>query len=167
MTNNDVFRRLRYAININNQTVVEIFKLSGLKMGQSDITALVKKEDEEGFVECSDLVLESFLDGLIAHKRGKREGQADQAKKAAPLLTNNEILRKIRIALELKEEQMLAVFKLANFPTSKSELTALFRAKTHENYKECGDQLLRNFLKGLTIKYRDDGAAKKDSVPAK
>jgi uncharacterized protein YehS (DUF1456 family) len=67
----------------------------------------------------------------------------------------------------MKEEEMLAVFKLANFPTSKSELTALFRAKTHENYKECGDQLLRNFLKGLTIKYRDNGPAKKDSVPTK
>ncbi|HBG05795.1 MAG: hypothetical protein A2075_19390 [Geobacteraceae bacterium GWC2_58_44] len=162
MTNNDVFRRLRYAININNQTVVEIFRLSGLKIGQSDITALVKKEDEEGFQECSDLVLEGFLDGLIAYKRGKREGEADQAKKPATHLNNNDILKKIRIALELKEEEMLALFKLAQFPMSKSELTALFRARTQENYKECGDQLLRNFLKGLTVRYREEGAAKSD-----
>lgn len=161
MTNNDVFRRLRYAININNQTVVEIFRLSGLKMGQSDITALVKKEDEEGYLECSDEVLEGFLDGLVAYKRGKREGEQPQAKKRTSHLNNNDILKKIRIALELKEEEMLAVFKLAQFPTSKSELTALFRSKEHENYKECGDQLLRNFLKGLTIRNRDEDVAKK------
>jgi len=155
MTNNDVFRRLRYAININNQTVVEIFRLSGLKMGQSDITALVKKEDEEGYLECSDLVLEGFLDGLIAYKRGKREGEGDKTKEAATQLTNNDILKKIRIALALKEEEMLQLFKLAQFPTSKSELSAVFRAKGHENYKQCGDQMLRNFLKGLTVKNRD------------
>ena len=155
MTNNDVFRRLRYAININNQTVVEIFRLSGLKMGQSDITALVKKEDEEGYLECSDQVLEGFLDGLIAYKRGKREGEPDKAKEAPTQLTNNDILKKIRIALALKEDEMLALFKLAQFPTSKSELSAVFRAKGHENYKQCGDQMLRNFLRGLTTKTRD------------
>ena len=155
MTNNDVFRRLRYAININNQTVAEIFRLSGIKMGQSDITALVKKEDEEGYLECSDLVLEGFLDGLIAYKRGKREGEGDKTKEAATQLTNNDILKKIRIALALKEDEMLQLFKLAQFPTSKSELSAVFRAKGHENYKQCGDQMLRNFLKGLTVKNRD------------
>jgi len=76
-------------------------------------------------------------------------------------LANNDILKKIRIALELKEADMLAVFQLAGFPTSKSELTALFRTKGHENYKECGDQLLRNFLKGLTLKFRDADPARK------
>jgi len=159
MTNNDVFRRLRYAINLNNQNVVEVFRLSGLKMGQSDITALVKKEDEEGYLECSDLVLEAFLDGLIAYKRGKREGEPDKAKEATDHLTNNDILKKIRIALALKEDEMLALFKLAQFPTSKSELSAVFRAKGQENYKQCGDQMLRNFLRGLTMKNRD-GAQK-------
>ena len=163
MTNNDVFRRLRYAININNQTVTEIFKLSGLKMGQSDITALAKKEDEHGYIECSEKVLAAFLDGLVAFKRGKREGGAGQAKKKTRL-SNNEILKKIRIALELKEDEMLAIFKLAQFPTSKSELTALFRSKEHENYKECGDQMLRNFLKGLTIRYREDNVAKEETM---
>lgn len=155
MTHNDVFRRLRYALNLNNQTVVEVFRLSGLKMGQSDITSLVKKDDEEGFQECSDEVLEAFLDGLIALKRGKREGEPEKAKPAAVQLTNNDILKKIRVALALKEDEMLALFKLAQFPISKSELSAVFRAQGQENYKPCGDQLLRNFLKGLTAKYRD------------
>jgi len=159
MTKNDIFRRLRYAMNINNQTVVEIFRLAGLKMGQSDITALVKKEDEEGYLDCSDQVLEAFLDGLIALKRGKREDEPAKGIAGVTELTNNDILKKIRIALALKEDEMLAVFKLAQFPVSKAELSAVFRAKGHENYKPCGDQMLRNFLKGLTVKYRD-GALK-------
>ncbi|QWV95568.1 DUF1456 family protein [Geomonas oryzisoli] len=155
MTNNDVFRRLRYALNLNTQAVVEAFRLSDMKMGQADITSLVKKEEEDGFRECSDEVLQAFLDGLIALKRGKREGEGDKATPPPAQLCNNDILKKIRIALSFKEEEMLAIFKLAKFPVSKSELSAVFRAKGQDNFKPCGDQMLRNFLKGLTMKYRE------------
>jgi uncharacterized protein YehS (DUF1456 family) len=161
MTNNDVFRRLRYTLDLSNPAVLEIFRLSGRELSHSDFMALLKKEGEEGYQECSDPVLEDFLDGLIALKRGKRQDPSGATPGKAGRLNNNDILKKIRIALELKEAEMLAVFKLAGFPTSKSELTALFRTKGHENYKECGDQLLRNFLKGLTLKYRDDNPARK------
>lgn len=155
MTNNDVFRRLRYALNLDTKTVIEIFRLSEMKMGQAEITSLVKKEEEEGFVACSDAVLEAFLDGLIMRNRGKREGEPEKPKEPIAL-TNNDILKKIRIAMALREDEMLSLFKLAQFPVSKGELSAVFRAKGHENYKPCGDQMLRNFLKGLTVKYRDE-----------
>ena len=69
-------------------------------------------------------------------------------------LTNNIILKKLRIALELKEDDMLAVLKLGEVDISKSELSALFRKEGHKNYKECGDQFLRKFLKGLSLRYR-------------
>jgi uncharacterized protein YehS (DUF1456 family) len=160
MTNNDVFRRLRYALDLSNPAVIEAFRLSQMDLTASDVMALLKKEGEEGYQECSDATLQHFLDGLIALKRGQREGGPGSAPSRGAL-SNNDILKKIRIALELKEADMLAVFQLAGFPTSKSELTALFRTKGHENFKECGDQLLRNFLKGLTIKYRNDTPAKK------
>jgi uncharacterized protein YehS (DUF1456 family) len=161
MTNNDVFRRLRYALDLSNPAMVEIFRLSGRDLVPPDFMAMFKKEGEEGYQECSDDVLEDFLDGLIALKRGQRPGEPAPAAHNGKQLANNDILKKIRIALELKEADMLAVLKLAGFPTSKSELSAIFRVKGHENYKECGDQLLRNFLKGLTLKYRDEGPAKK------
>ena len=160
MTNNDVFRRLRYAIDLSNQAVVEICRLAGEELTQPEVLALLKKEDEEGFMPLSDRLLERFLDGLIVHKRGPREGEPAPAPKGAIPLTNNEILKKIRVALALKDEDLLAVFRLAPFPVTKSELTALFRATGHEKYKECGDQLLRNFLKGLTVKYRNDAGRK-------
>jgi uncharacterized protein YehS (DUF1456 family) len=160
MTNNDVLRRLRYALDLSNPTVIEIFSLAGKGLGQSDIMNLLKRDDEEGFQECDDAALECFLNGLIAHKRGKRPGEPAVARIAGTHLTNNDILKKIRIALEFKETDMLEVLTLAEFPTSKSELTALFRTKGHGKYKECGDQLLRNFLKGLTLRFREGDPAK-------
>ena len=154
MTNNDVLRHLRYALNINDSTMGEIFKLAGHEMEQANLTSLLKKEDEEGFVNCGDAVLGYFLDGLILHKRGRKENTPGEKRKADSRLTNNVILKKLRIALELKEDDMLGILKLANVDISKHELTALFRKEGHKNYKECGDQFLRKFLKGLSIRYR-------------
>lgn len=67
------------------------------------------------------------------------------------MLTNNDILKKLRIALELKDDDIIHILKLADFTVSKSELSALFRKDDHPNYMACGDQLLRNFLQGLII----------------
>jgi uncharacterized protein YehS (DUF1456 family) len=95
-----------------------------------------------------------FLDGLITRNRGKREIARDQVKGLAVPLNNNAILKKLRIALELDEENMLRIMKLANITVSRSDLSALFRKNEHKNYKECGDQFLRSFLKGLAVRYR-------------
>lgn len=154
MTKNDILRRVRYALNIDNSTMLEIFKLSGHEIEQSGLLDLLKKENKEGYVECSDKVMGFFLDGLILHKRGRQEIKQGQQMKSATRLTNNAILKKLRIALELKEDDMVGILKLADIDISKSELTALFRKEGHRNYKECGDQFLRNFLKGLAISYR-------------
>lgn len=156
MINNDILRRVRYALNINDPTMIEIFRLADYGMEKTNLTDLLKKEDEPGFVECNDKIMEHFLNGLIYLKRGKIEQKQGQGQEKRPLerLSNNTILKKIRIALELKEEDMLAILSLSDIKVSKSELTALFRKEGHKNYKECGDQFLRNFIKGLTIRYR-------------
>ena len=154
MNNNDILRQLRYALNVNDSTMIEIFKLADHEIGQSILTGLLKKEEEEGFVNCRDTVLGYFLDGLILYKRGRKEMKPGETRRTESRLTNNIILKKIRIALELKEDDMLAVLKLAEVDISKSELSALFRKEGHKNYKECGDQFLRKFLKGLSIRYR-------------
>ena len=154
MNNNDIVRQLRYALNMNDSTMIEIFKLADHEIGQSILTGLLKKDDEEGFVNCGDIVLGYFLDGLIVYKRGRKEMKPGETRRPDSRLTNNIILKKLRIALELKEDDMLAVLKLAEVDISKSELSALFRKEGHKNYKECGDQFLRKFLKGLFIRYR-------------
>jgi uncharacterized protein YehS (DUF1456 family) len=70
------------------------------------------------------------------------------------MLTNNDILKKLRVALSFKDSDILECLELAGFKMNKSELSALFRSIDHPNYKECGDQVLRNFLNGLIVKNR-------------
>jgi uncharacterized protein YehS (DUF1456 family) len=69
-------------------------------------------------------------------------------------VTNNDIFKKLRVALKLKDDDIIKILKLVDFKISKSELGAIFRKEDHPNYKECGDQLLRNFLNGLIIHLR-------------
>ncbi len=155
MTNNNILRRLRYALDIKDSTMVEIFKLSEYEIARSDLIDLLKKEEEEGYVDCSDEVIVLFLDGLIIHKRGNGEMAPGHVEKRDLPLTNNGILKKLRIALKFREDEMLSTLKLAGMSLSKSELSALFRKEGQRHYKECGDQILRNFLKGLTTRFRD------------
>lgn len=79
-------------------------------------------------------------------------------------MTNNDILKKLRIALKLRDEDIIEILKLVDFEVSKSELSALFRNEDHPNYKECGDQLLRNFLNGLIIYHRGPAPGKEKPV---
>ena len=155
MNKNDILRRLRYALNISNLEMVGIFKLAGHDILEFEILNILKKEEEEGFVECSDKELELFLDGLIIAKRGKKESSEDEPLvKPEVRMSNNLVLKKLRIALDFKEDDMLEIFRLSEFAITKPELSALFRKKGNKNYKVCGDQILKNFLQGLTAKYR-------------
>lgn len=153
MTNNDILRRLRYALQLNDETMLAIFGLVAYPMDQPRLLALLKKEEEEGYRACRDLEMDRFLAGLIVHKRGT-DDQHPIPPPSSARMTNNIVLKKLRIALELQETDMLATFKLAEIEVSKAELTALFRKEGHKNYKPCGDQILRNFIAGLTIRYR-------------
>lgn len=152
MMNNDVLRSIRYMLDISDGKVADIIKLGGLDVSKAQIIAFTKKDEEEGFEPCSDEVLAYFLDGLVFFKRGK-----DESRPALPVelpITNNIVLKKLRVAFELKEEDMHAILKASEFPVSKPELSALFRKVGHNNYRPCGDQLLRNFLRGLTLRVR-------------
>ena len=154
VVNNDVLRSIRYALDLSDAKVVELIKLAGHEIEKSDVINLLKKEDEEGYTECGDDVAGAFLDGLIIDKRGKVEPKEGAVKKPESHLTNNAILKKLRVAFELKDEDMHQVMELAGFRVSKPELNALFRAKGNKNYRPCGDQFLRNFLKGLVLRLR-------------
>ncbi|MGH8465176.1 MAG: DUF1456 family protein [Pseudomonas sp.] len=152
MIHNDVLRSLRYLLDVNDAKLSDIIKLGGFEVAKNDIVAYLKKEDEEGFERCPDEVIAHFLDGLVIFKRGK-----DDSRPPLPIelpVTNNIIMKKLRVAFELKEDDLHAILKAADFPVSKPELSALFRKVGHNNYRPCGDQLLRNFLKGLTLRVR-------------
>ncbi|MCK5146565.1 DUF1456 family protein [bacterium] len=154
MLNNDVLRRLRYVLNLSDTQMIKIFALSGVNISQEKLIGIMKKEDEQDVVACIDVILIAFLDGLIIDRRGMRDQQSNKQEKKSEVLTNNLILKKLRIALELREEIMHEIMQAANVKISRSELSAFFRKKEHKNYMKCGDQFLRNFLNGLAKKMR-------------
>lgn len=154
MTNNDILRRVRYALDIKDSAMVKIFSLAEHEIDVKTVLNLLRKEEDENYLECSDEILSKFLDGLIVLKRGPRNNSQAAPAPEAVSLDNNEILKKLRIALELKVEDIIDIMKLANFRASKSEIGALFRKKGHKNYKACLNQFLRNFLLGLAKRYR-------------
>ena len=152
MINNDVLRRIRYALDLNDTAMIAIFALSDCVITRDELLNWLKKEDAEGFVTLDNRRMMLFLDGLISYKRGKQDNPPVQT--TVVELDNNTILRKLRIALAFKDEDMLHTLQLADFSLSKSELSAFFRQKDHKHYRKCGDQVLRNFLQGLALHCR-------------
>ena len=151
MTNNDFLRRLRYALNIKDNIMVQIFKKGNITVRREDVLDYLKKDIDEGFKKLNNNDLIAFLDGLIIQKRGKKEdGTPVPQIKVTKNNLNNVLLRKLRIALSFKSYDMIKIFKLGGVEISEGELSALFRIEDHKNYKECGDKYVRVFLKGLT-----------------
>ena len=154
MINNDVLRSIRYMLDLGDNKVVEIARLAdpAFVIDQDDVRAFLLKEDEPGYLACSDAVLAHVLDGLILHRRGRDESVSPRP--VEKRISNNVVLKKLRVAFELKDVDMHQVFLDAGFPVSRPELSALFRQPGHKNFRACGDQLLRAFLKGLTLRVR-------------
>jgi uncharacterized protein YehS (DUF1456 family) len=153
MTNNDILRRIRYTFDFNDDKMIAIFAAADQVVTREQISNWLKKDDDVDYKACQDPQFACFLNGLINDRRGKKEGKQPPAEK---VLNNNIILRKLKIALDLKNEDVLALMQLADFLMSKHELSAFFRKPGHKNYRECKDQILRNFLQGMQIKYRDN-----------
>ena len=159
MTNNDIFRRLRYLFDYNDVKMISLFKLVDYDVERSLVSDWLKKDDDPMLKEISDRQLALFLNGLIIEKRGKREGPQPEPEDP---LTNNMILRKLKIALELRSEDMLDLFASIDKKISKHELSAFFRKPGNKSYEPCMDQYLRNFFNALQAKYRN--APKVDKI---
>ena len=152
MTNNDVLRRIRYTFNFDDSKMIAIFALAGLEVTRAEISDWLKKDDDPDYKNCGDLQLATFLNGLIIEKRGKKDGPQPEPEKT---LNNNIIFRKLKIALNLQADEVIEMINKADFRISKHELSAFFRKPGHKHYRECKDQVLRYFMKGMQLKYRD------------
>ena len=146
MTNNDILRRIRFALNIPDALVIPMISAGGQTVTPAELEPWYRKDEDPGFVACPGEVLNAFLDGLILEWRGPKsaDGPTPQSR-----INNNLVLKKLRIALNLQEADCLAVLVKGGMVVSKNELSALFRKPGTTNFKPCGDQLLRNFLTGL------------------
>lgn len=158
MTNNDTLRSVRFMLNLSDAKVVEIFALTDCEVALSDVQAWLKKEDDAAFKPLPDVLMGYFLNGLIFFRRGKSEEMP--APSIERRMNNNIFMKKLRIAFDLKTTDIPAVLAKANFTVSQAEIGAIFRKPEHKNYRECGDQIMRNFLKGLTLTLRPTQPAK-------
>ncbi len=152
MTNNDILRRVRYLFDFSDSKMISLFKLVEHDVDKKDLSGWLKKEDDPLLIEITDKELAMFLNGLIIEKRGKREGPLPEAEDP---LSNNMILQKLKIALNLKSDDILDLFNSINRKISKHELSAFFRKSDHKHYREFLDQYLRNFLSALQKKYKN------------
>ncbi len=152
MNNNDLIRRLRYTFDYSDKKMLEIFKHVGVDVKMEDLHNWMRKEDDPKRVMMTDVPMSNFLNGFIIEKRGKRN---DEIPKPEKRLNNNIILRKLKIAMNYKDSDMLEIFDLVDMIVSKGELSALFRKPDSDKYRTCKDQFLRNFVRGMQVKYRD------------
>ena len=130
-----------------------VFSQADLNVTRSQVSDWLKKDDDPEQQPCDDRTLACFLNGLINEIRGKKEGTQPEPEDK---LNNNIIFKKLKIALNLKAEDTLRILGLADFSLSKHELSAFFRKKGHKHYRECQEQILRNFLHGIQIEYRNE-----------
>lgn len=151
MDNNDIIRRIRYTFDFSDSKMVALFGLADHEVTREQIGDWLKKDDDPAYKLLRDTELAIFLNGLINEKRGKKEGPQPVPEKR---LTNNIIFKKLKIALNFTADDVLEAMALADFSMSKHELSAFFRKPDHKHYRECKDQILRNFLKGILLKYR-------------
>ena len=153
MTNNDILRRIRYIFDFGDSKMMEIFSLADHQVTREQVIDWLKKDDDPALQDCSDVELAIFLNGLIIERRGKKDGAQPEPEQK---LNNNIIFRKLKIALDLKAEDILQILGTADVHISKHELSAFFRKPDHKHYRACKDQILRNFLNGVQLKYRND-----------
>ena len=153
MNNNDVLRKIRYTFDYSDDQMIAIFKQAEVTVTREQVCNWLKSDDDEKFDSIYDKDLAIFLNGFINLKRGKREGPQVKPEKT---LNNNLILRKLKIALALRDEDMVDLLQLADLKVSKHEINAFFRKPGQSQYRKCLDQFLRNFLYGLQLKYRKE-----------
>jgi len=153
MENNDILRRIRYIFDFNDSKMMDIFNLADYHASREEISSWLKKDVHPDWKLLTDIKLATFLNGFIILQRGKKEGSQPVPEKQ---LNNNIILRKLKIALQLRDEDIIELLQLAGMKFSKHEISAFFRNPQQSQYRECKDQVLRNVLQGMRLKYRDN-----------
>ena len=168
MNNNDRLLRLRYAIDLKDTDLIKAFKLGGVLVTKEEAQAILtkiqnKQEDNEKNVykkSINNQVFDAFLNGLIILARGPQKDKPAQAmpqKSKEIKHINNVLLKKLKIALSMTSEDILAIFAEVELYPSMGEIGAFLRREGQRNFKPCGDEYMRNFLKGLGIYNRRKG----------
>jgi len=152
VSTNEILFHIQKALNLSEAEMIKAYKLESYEMETTHLTSLLKRHQDKTFKLCTYEELGIFLDGLVTFKRGPSPKKKDNE---LVELTNNLILKKLRIALELKEAETEIIFGLVDIELTKQQLASLFRKETHKNFKPCSAELLMAFLEGLNEFYYD------------
>ena len=146
MQNNQILKLIIKALELEVSEVLKAYKIIDKQITQEDVHDVLREEHDPKFILLSDDGLEIFLNGLIIFKRGPSPSKKPSHAKIA--LTNNAILKKLKIALDLKDDTIIEVFAKDDTTLSKYQLSAFFRREGHTNYRVCSDAVLRSFIYG-------------------
>lgn len=154
MDTNDLNRRLRYALSLDDEDMLTLLRLQGYEAEIANVVGWRLKPDSPEYVDCPASAIHALLDGLILQNRGPRSDSVapDASLPLLPLaqrIDNNQVLKQVRIALTLRTDQVAAFINAGGGQLGKSEVNALFRKPEARNFRQCGDQVLRWFLHGL------------------
>jgi len=150
---NDILFKLKTALSLTNKEVIKAYALAEYEMREERLNNILKRRQDKGYEEATYEELGIFLDGLVLLKRGPSDKVASNNEAVA--LSNNLILKKVRVAMELKERELVILFALAEVVLSKRQIGSLFRKEGGKNFKVCSDELLISFLEGLDEFYYD------------
>lgn len=153
MTNNEILRRIQHALNLKNAQIIKAIEQADVTVAHDQVINWLKDNNDKSCSTMKDKELAVFLNGFINLKRGKKEGVQPKPEVA---LTNNMIFMKLRIALNMKAEDVLDILEVVGISLSKYEIGAYFRKPENKNYKVCEDQLLCDFLNGVQFTNRPD-----------
>ncbi len=153
MTNNDILKHIQMITKLDEDQIIEVFHLCDKDISTKRIQGYLKDKHDKEYLDCGAKALENFLDGLIIYKRGDIFKKKDNEKTK---LSNNLILKKLRIAFELKDADMFAIFESVDIQITKNELASLFRNENHKKFRYCPDSILQLFLEGLEIYRKQD-----------
>ncbi len=152
--NNFILRSIYSALNVDESVMKKIFLLGEFEVKDETLSGYLKEVGDKDFRDCGYEALGSFLDGLIIYKRGESRQKASLDEVVS--LTNNLILKKLRVAFELKDVDLYFIFESVGIKMSKTELNSLFRKESHKNFRRCSDELLVKFLEGLVACEKDE-----------
>jgi len=144
-------RRIRFTFDFSDSEMINMFALADFEVSRAEVSDWLKRDDDPEFRELLDVQLAVFLNGFIVLNRGRKEGLQPEPEQ---LLSNNAIFRKLKIALNLKDEEILSILERADMKISKHELSAFFRNPNQSQYRPCNEQMLRKFLIGMQKKYK-------------
>ncbi len=151
MNTNAILRKITQSLALDIPALQAIFASVDIDLTEKELGNLLKTDYEPRFEVLPEYVLALFLNGYIDRCRGKKAGQEPEVITKTAKISNNDVLKKLRIAHNLQEQQVREALKLVTIELTKSDLSALFRKPGHPQFKACDDELVLDFIEGVGL----------------